>query len=63
MKTEAKIFYDDERKSIKLVFDIKYLTDEDYDEAMDVLKGESLYFEEELMRLITESSKEPESEQ
>ena len=62
-KTGAKIFYDDERKSIKLVVKMKYLTDKDYDEAMDSLKVASSYFDEEAMRLITQLLEKPESKQ
>lgn len=62
-KSGVKAFYDDERKLTKLVIDMKYLTDEDYDETMDVLKEVLSYLEEGEMRLITQFSEEPESEQ
>lgn len=62
-KSGVKIFYDDERKLTKLVMDLKYLTDEDYDEVMDVLKGASSHLDEEVMRLITQFSEELEFEQ
>ena len=62
-KTEVKMFYDDERKSLKMLADMTFLTDEHYNESMDALKEAPLYLDEVLIKLITDFSEEPESEQ